>query len=402
MQEVTKLKRTFLLFSVVLVVAFCAVIIAVIYNTNVHIAKDQTYGLMNQIAERPHALETLEETDNTSFPYLAVFHSQTGDVIAGNTPIDAETKAHIFDWTAIALASNQAQGELAQTPYLWLKRPAPFGSVVVFANISSMLAESTHLLLISCGVAAVVCAGFILLSKWLANKATTPVEAAFTAQRQFVSDASHELKTPLTIILTNAELANSVAENEDCKRYTTNILQTAKHMKKLSEGLLDLSRTSTTDPASTINMSDVATELALSYEALSYEAGHQLTCTITPNLHATIAPQHAEQIISILLDNAAKHAEGDGPITLNLAKDRNTCICSVTNPCLPLSKDDLAHMFSRFWQADTARTQHDSYGLGLAIAKTLAEQADGSIKATYQNGFITVTLQLPIRRHHVA
>lgn len=397
MNVVNKLERTFLLFSTLLVVIFCVIIIAVICTSNIATTKEQTFSFMTQLAERPRALEG--ESSDTPFPYFAVTHTQAGDVIVGNEPLQKTVEVHLSEWIATALANDYDSGEIAGADYLWVKHSLGIGTVIVFADFSPMLFSTWHFLFVSCIVASLVCLCFFFLARWLAKKATAPVETAFQAQRQFINDASHELKTPLTVILTNAELAVDSDCSNESKRYTNNILRTARRMKKLSQELLDLSRAENKqDITTSTNFSVISEELALSFEAVCFEAGHQLIYTIEPEVMVGLNEGHAEQLVSILLDNAAKYAEGDGPITFLLKKEKNTARLCVSNPSQELDPDNLNRMFSRFWKADASRTNSDSYGLGLAIAKQIVEQAQGTVFATWKDGVISVTVVLPIKK----
>ena len=237
MPEVRKLEKRFVLFSALLVLVFCTIIVTLLAITNVESSKSQTYSVMRQIAYRPALLDSSK--DDAPFPYFAVIHSGEGDVIVDSEPVSQEVKEKWPYWVQTALAAPSETGELAQDGFLWLKRTAGASSIIVFSSSSVIYSQMWTLILVSSGVSLLVCLAFFLLAKQLATKATRPIRMAFEEQKRFVSDASHELKTPLTVILTNAELAaSSDISSEQARRYTQNVLSTAKRMKHLSEELL--------------------------------------------------------------------------------------------------------------------------------------------------------------------
>lgn len=355
---------------------------------------------MRQIAYKPALLDSPK--DDAPFPYFAVSHSSEGDVIVGSGPVSQEVKEKWPYWVQTALASHAETGEIMPDGYLWLKRSAGASSIIVFSSSHVIYSQMWKLILVSSGVSLLVCLGFFLLARQLATKATKPIRMAFEEQKRFVSDASHELKTPLTVILTNAELAASNdVSSEQAKRYTQNVLSTAKRMKYLSEGLLNLSRAEflNSNEETPADILQVANQCALSYEALCFEKGHELITSFgtDESLLTPLPSQKAAQLISILLDNASKHAEGPGPIVLTVSKEgKNEAVLSVSNPSRSYSPEELNAMFSRFWRGDSARSHTGSYGLGLAIAKSLVEHSKGRLEASYRDGTITFLVHLPL------
>lgn len=400
MPEVRKLEKRFVLFSAVLVLVFCTIIVTLLAVANVESSKYQTYTMMRQIAYRPALLDSPK--DDAPFPYFAVTHSSEGDVIVGSGPVSQEVKEKWPYWVQTALSSPAETGEIVPDGYLWLKRSAGASSVIVFSSSHVIYRQMWTLILISSGVSLLVCLGFFLLARKLAIKATRPIRMAFEEQKRFVSDASHELKTPLTVILTNAELAaSSDVSTEQARRYTQNVLSTAKRMKYLSEELLNLSRAEFLDSSNVApaDLLQVAKQCALSYEAVCFEEGHELITSfgafeplITP-----LPSQKGAQLISILLDNASKYAEGPGPIVLTVSKEgKSEVVLSVSNPSRAYNPEELAAMFSRFWRGDSARSHTGSYGLGLAIAKSLVENSKGKLAVNYNDGTITFVVHLPL------
>ena len=181
-----------------------------------------------------------------------------------------------------------------------------------------------------------------------------PVEASWDQQRQFISDASHELKTPLTVILTNAELMQSPDYDAEAKaRFSGNILTMARQMRGLVEERVDLSQ--------------VLSDAALPFEPLYFENGLELDSAVEAGIFVRGSADHLRRVAEILLDNARKYSE-PGRVRFALQRQgKNQCVLSVANPGAPISRDDLQHIFKRFYRADAARSRDGSYGLGLLL-----------------------------------
>ena len=234
----------------------------------------------------------------------------------------------------------------------------------------------------------------ILLARW----AVRPVEAAWQQQRQFVADASHELKTPLTVILTNAELLQGPASTPDRTAHAaSSILTMARQMRALVEQLLTLARSDSGSqrPALTpLDLSQLIQTRILPFEALFYERGLRLRDEITDGLRVSGDAQTLGQVVDILLDNAQKYATGGEVIVRLQPQSHGRCLLTVTNEAPPLSQAELANLFKRFYRADPARSASGSFGLGLAIASQAVEAHHGRIWAACHGSTITFSVLL--------
>lgn len=221
----------------------------------------------------------------------------------------------------------------------------------------------------------------ILLSRW----ATRPVEQAWRQQRQFLSDASHELKTPLTVILSNAELLSASKLEERPARWTGNIQSEARRMKSLVEEMLTLARADNavhTAIMTEISLSDLSEDCALSFEPVAFEANKPLKYEITPDIKVLGDSEKLRQLISVLLDNAIKYGRDGGVIQLILQKtDRQMARLIVSNPGDPIPPEQISRLFERFYRADASRGEQSGFGLGLPIAATIASEHKGTLKA---------------------
>ena len=239
--------------------------------------------------------------------------------------------------------------------------------------IRSYLVIALAALLVLLGIAAAA-------SRWV----TWPVERAWRQQRQFLSDASHELKTPLTVILSNAELLEGAALPEKPARWSGNIRCEAEQMRTLVEQMLTLARADNgVRPAAMepVNFSDVATECVLSFEPVAFEAGKPLEDHVAEDVTVTGDRDRLRHLISILLDNAVKYGAPGGTITLTLERTERQARLTVANPGDPIPPEHLPHLFERFYRADSSRGEQSGFGLGLSIADTIAREHKGSLRA---------------------
>ena len=192
---------------------------------------------------------------------------------------------------------------------------------IIFADVSSEEATMRSLLRLSVIIGLASLGGFFLISLLLARWAVKPVDKAWTQQRQFVSDASHELKTPLTVILTNAELLQDPDYSpEDRSRFSENILTMAHQMRGLVEGLLDLARVdngAVRQAFREIDLSALVQEAVLPFEPVFYEKDLTLETSVEEGIKCKGSQRHLRQTVEILLDNAQKYAD-PGAVTLKL------------------------------------------------------------------------------------
>jgi len=278
---------------------------------------------------------------------------------------------------------------------------APKGQRLIFADISSEINTMKSLVRTCIVIGILSFLAFLGVSLLLARWAVKPVEKAWNQQRQFVADASHELKTPLTVITTNAELLQNPQCGEGERTvFSQNILTVSRQMRGLTESLLDLARVdngtgnmSFTDT----DLSRVVTEASLPFEAVFFEKGLALAAEIEPGICARVSETHIRQVVDILLDNAQKYSYTDTEVLLNLRRTgRTSCTLTVTNRGDTISPDDLKNIFKRFYRVDSARSMNQSYGLGLSIAQSIIQAHKGRIWAESKGGVNTFNVQLPV------
>lgn len=225
-----------------------------------------------------------------------------------------------------------------------------------------------------------------LLTKWLIK----PVIESFTKQKQFIVDASHELKTPLAIITASAE---SLELEPKEKKWLDNIKSEAERMNKLVTDLLVLAKSENMDNKvnySINNLSKIIGKTSLIFESLIYENKLTMENNIEDNIMFNCNPDKMKQLLGILLDNAIKHSLEESKITVSLYNDKNNIILEVKNRGDPIPKEDQEKIFDRFYRVDESRNRNNNrYGLGLAIAKNIVTSHNGKITVNCKNGYTT-------------
>ena len=219
-------------------------------------------------------------------------------------------------------------------------------------------------------------------------------------RQEFTANVSHELKTPLTVIMTSAELAQSPDYDEECReRFLSSILTMSRQMRGLIEQMLQLARADQADPRehfSSVDLSKVASEALLPFEPIFFEAGLTLTSDLSPAVQVTGSEPQLRQVLEILLDNARKYSQEGGATQVCLKRrGKSHCLLTVANQGEPISPEALANLFKRLYRADPARSRNGSYGLGLAIAESIVNRHRGKIWAESQNGINTFYVELP-------
>ena len=224
------------------------------------------------------------------------------------------------------------------------------------------------------------------LTKWL----TKPAIEAFSKQKQFVVDASHELKTPLAIITASAE---SLELEPTEKKWLDNIKSESERMNKLVTDLLDLAKSENMEIKEKYNinnLSKIIEKTSLTFESLIYENKLEIEDNIDKDIMFSCNPDKIKQLLGILLDNAIKHSTKNSKITVNLYKDKNNIILEVKNKGKEITKEDQEKIFDRFYRVDESRNRSDNrYGLGLSIAKNIVISHNGKIFVNCKNGYTT-------------
>lgn len=313
----------------------------------------------------------------------------TGQVVA----VDEETAV---TYAQTVWASGRRSGFLGNYRYLLCEEEQ--GTLIVFLDCGRSLSTFLSTLLTSVLLALLGLLAVLMLLLILSKHIVRPVAESYEKQKQFITDAGHELKTPMTIISADADLAEmECGENQ----WISDIRRQAQRLTRLTNDLIYLSRMEEEQPRLQpieFPISDVAEEMAQSFQALAKSQGKELLLQIQPMLSFTGDEKAIRQLLSILLDNALKYSTDSTPLKLGLERQGRTILLTVSNPVAqPMEQDKLSHLFDRFYRTDQSRSSETGgYGLGLSIARSIVLSHKGKIRAESPDGrTLTIVVHLP-------
>ena len=304
--------------------------------------------------------------------HFTVWFNKQGEAVRTNTEFIYSVSAYeAVDYAYKAVSEKDTRGWI--DGYRYKVFSAKEGNAIVFvdgtSNIASLLRTIaiSGLVLLSAGMVVLIL--IILFSK----KAIKPVAEGYEKQKRFITDANHELKTPLTIILANLDIAESeLGKNE----WLDDMRSESERMRALVEELVMLSRldeeNETVNRNTDINLSDAVADTVSEFSVLSEQRNKKIVSEIEESLFVNADESLIRRLISILMDNAVKYCDAGGEITVRLKKRRNI-VLSVENTYSELSEIELARLFDRFYRVDSARTYEGGFGIGLSMAKTICE-----------------------------
>lgn len=311
--------------------------------------------------------------------------------------------ALIANLTEETLESGKQQGILLDMQLRFLVMKTGEGTKIAFADMGREIASLQKLILslFLIGLGGLV--AFFFISLFISGWILRPVEKAWKQQRQFIADASHELKTPLTVILANIGilLSHPTDKIEDQLKWVENTHAETLRMKQLVEDLLFLAKSDADRgemfKRALFNLSDALWSCILPFEPLAYEKGHLIEAKIEPDVNMQGDEGQLKQLTMILLDNACKYAAAGGIITIGLSRFQDQIKLTVNNTGTPISPEHLPMIFERFYCTDSSRSlESGGYGLGLSIARTITDHHLGtiSVESNDKSG-TTFTVILP-------
>lgn len=283
--------------------------------------------------------------------------------------------------------------------YRFLLSPEGDSVRVIFLDCGRSLSNFRTLLLASVGISLAGLAAVLVLLMAFSSRIIKPVAESYEKQKRFITDAGHEIKTPLTIIGADADLVElECGESE----WLTDIKHQAKRLTGLTNDLIYLSRMDEEQPQLQLidfPLSDVVEEIAQSFQGLAVAQKKTLTMCIPPMLSFTGDEKAIRQLVSILLDNAMKYSPEGGAVSVALEKESRAVKLTVINTTVhPIEKEKLSQLFDRFYRADQSRNSATGgYGLGLSIARSIVTAHKGKIRADSLNqNSLTISVTLPI------
>jgi len=383
-----KLKQRLIIINMTLLTTVFIAIFGVIFTiTNNNINREINMNLMalidNSKRPLPHTVNIIVELSNDG-TIKKVFKSY--EAITNN-----DTLQNTVDKI---LKSNKEAGKIniSNSNYSYLKANSPFGTKIAFMERSqydNMLFQLFKTLILIGFISLII---LLLISIYLTNKSIIPIKETFEKQKQFIADASHELKTPLAIIKTNTSLILSHPDStiKSQSKWINYINSQTDRMSELISEMLSLAKMDTAEnqlPLSPINVSKVIESMILMFDAVIYENNIELETNISKNLFINGDKESLKKLFSIIMDNAIKYTDKNGNITVSLFPEKNKVKMIIRNTGEGIAPENLERIFERFYRVDSSRDRETGgYGLGLSIANSIVKQHKGKIYAKSKVG----------------
>lgn len=379
-----KLKLKMLVLNLSILTVLLLAVLSTMYLTSYN-------DIQKNINEELNRMLVIEPNDfsypiNMDEPYLpnrnvSFMITLSGDDEVIETDSNFTADDDFFTEALSLIDSDEGAFELDGSYWNYKSREINSNTIYVFVDTTS---EHNYLTNMLTNFILIFIVSFVLvylISNFITKRSIDKIKEAFEKQKEFVANASHELKTPLAIISTNADI---LIDKDKDNKWLGNIRYETDRMNKLTKDLLYLTKMNEQIPEEIMktrtNLSELLESSILTFEALAYGKNISLTYDIEPEIFLELDPNQINQVFHILLDNAIKYTPENGTVVLKLDTYHNFVNFSIENSGEGINKEDLPNIFERFYMGDKSRSLNEkSYGLGLSIAKTIIDNHQGKI-----------------------
>lgn len=330
--------------------------------------------------------------------FFSVLLDAKGEKISSETDqIFSIDEQNIMLYAASALQQQKDFGFVDD--YRYMRKAEGENIRLVFLDCGRMLTGFRQMIFNSLWITLAVISCVILLLTFLSSRIARPVAQSYEKQKRFITDAGHELKTPITIIQTDAELLSMEIDGNEWLR---DIQAQAGRLSSLTSDLIYLARMEEDQqlPMIAFPLSDVVEETAASFETAAKAHGQTLLQEIQASIECVGNEKAIRQLVSVLMDNAIRYAPAGSHIRLRLGTSARQIRLAIQNPAPHLTPENLENLFERFYRADTSRNSQDGgHGIGLSVAKAIVSAHGGRISAALKDNELTIMVLLPAPKH---
>ena len=389
-----KLRRKILLINLVTVSIVLSLAVLLVAASSVNTACNELFRSLRHelfvMETQEHPLTQIGQQENppanpTEVPHIKATLTDAGIWnIAHSDQVSIDTDS-LYQALVHIQQSGKNQGLLIRQRLAYVCRQTDDGLFVILGDTTMVRVAKDKSLIVSLLVilsGSIVC---FFISLVMSGMAVRPVEQAWKQQKQFVADASHELKTPLTVILANQNIMASHPEEtvRQQAQWLHSTEEVAQQMRRLLDEMLTLAKTEDEQLPVSLQPTDLSAlveEEVLYLEPVAYESQILLESRVDKGIVFDTDPYLIKKLLVILIDNAVKHGSPHTAVTITLNADRQIFL-SVHNHGTVIASEDLPHLFDRFYRSDRSRST-DGHGLGLAIARSIAEKLKGTLTVT--------------------
>lgn len=406
-----KLKLKFIIVIMTIVtIIFGTVFVCIMRLTQRNFERESIQMMQNMSFERekppPNALPDHKNRDkNMVLPLFTLMINKDHEISAfGSTIYDLSDTDFLEELADLIVAEDSQTGVIKKYSLRFYKKQTPKSFQIIFSDMSAEKAVTKEYAKNTLIIGLMAYIAFFVISILLAEWVTKPVEKTWNEQKQFIADASHELKTPLTVIMTNAEMlcdCDDIYSESQKSVFQQNILSMSKRMRGLVESLLALARMDgeiSKNTFETVDFSKLVSDSILPFEPLFFERAISLESDISDDISVSGDADQLKQTVDILLDNAFKYSFDNSTVIIKLVKNSDNSLMTVSTEGTPLSKDECKSIFKRFYRVDPSRNGGESFGLGLSIADAIVQKHKGKIWAENKNSVNIFYVSIPLSR----
>ncbi len=349
-------------------------------------------GLIREEPDKPPRQETIEKQREIE----GVYHVIVKDGSIDNSLTDIDEKIEEY---ALEISKKNVRDDSGiKGNYIYNVRKRGENTFeITFMENEDAINRANSILLVSVVLGILSLIAIYIGAKKISRTIVKPVKETFEKQKQFISDASHELKTPLAVIEANADVLENELQDNKWIKYIQNEIES---MNKLINELLMLAKIENIDSIRELKQINLSKELEIiisMFESMAYEKKITIDSNIKENIMLKANKEDIEHIVSTLLDNAIKHTESKNQVIVELNKEKNDIIIQVKNYGDPIPEGEREKIFERFYRIDKSRNRKEKrYGLGLAIAKSTVEKYNGKIEVSYKDHFTIFKVNIPV------
>ena len=425
---IRKLRKKFIVAAIIAIFLVLAVLIGAINVLNYRSLVSDADGTLQILAENRGAFprQMFREQDRPTEPLPPPTDERDGgpfDARRGGSGELAYQSRYFTAWFAdggglarinldnLASLTEEEASALAESVYAsgrekgfsgayrYLRSSCDGETMLLLLNCERELATFRDFLYASIGISLGGTLAVFLLLLVFSGRIVRPIAESYEKQKRFITDAGHELKTPITIIRADADVLASELDGEN--EWIADIRKQTGRLAELTEDLIFLSKMEEENPAlqmEELSLSELVDETAQSFQSLALSKGKRFSASVEPELQVKGDEKALGKLVSILLDNAMKYSPESGTVELTLEKTGKNALLIVRNSTQPMEKGSANRLFERFAREDRSRnSESGGFGLGLAIAKAVTEAHKGTIRAESEDGAsLTVTAELPL------